>query len=104
MTTRGDTTTYICQFDDDFDMSTVTSAVLAVSVYGTQGVVKLVKYTDCVIDIANKQIRRTFSQEESLALSGTVLMELIIMQDEERTSVSKIKAIINQTLVKEVIE
>lgn len=24
MTTRGDTTTYICQFDDDFDVSTVT--------------------------------------------------------------------------------
>ncbi len=100
MTTRGDTTTYICQFDDDFDMSTVTSAVLAVSVYGSKGTVK---YTDCAIDIANKQIRRTFSQEESLALNGTVLMELIIMQGEERTSVSKIKASINQTLVKEVI-
>lgn len=100
MTTRGDTTTYICQFADDFDMTTITSAVLAVSVYGTQGVVK---YTDCEIDIANKQIRRTFSQEESLALNGTVLMELIIMQGEERTSVSKIKASINQTLVKEVI-
>ena len=100
MTTRGDTTTYICQFDDDFDMSTITSAVLAVSAYCTQGVVK---YTDCVIDVANKQIRRTFTQEESLALNGAVLMELIIMQGEERTSVSKIKASINQTLVKEVI-
>ena len=100
MTTRGDTTTYICQFADDFDMTTVTSAVLAVSVYGSKGTVK---YTDCAIDIANKQIRRTFSQEESLALNGTVLMELIIMQGEERTSVSKIKASINQTLVKEVI-
>ena len=101
MTTRGDTTTYICQFEDDFDMSSITSAVLAVSVYGSNGTVK---YTDCVIDIANKQIRRTFSQEESLALNGTVLMELIIMQGEERTSVSKIRASINQTLVKEVIE
>lgn len=101
MTTRGDTTTYICQFEDDFDMSSITSAVLAVSVYGSNGTVK---YTDCVIDIANKQIRRTFSQGESLTLNGTVLLELIIMQGEERTSVSKIRASINQTLVKEVIE
>lgn len=100
MTTRGDTTTYICSFADDFDMSTITSAVLAVSVYGSHGAVK---YTDCTIDTVNKQIRRTFTQEESLALNGTVLMELIIMQGEERTSVSNIKASINQTLVKEVI-
>lgn len=101
MTTRGDTTTYICQFADDFDMTTVTSAVLAVSVYSSKGTVK---YTDCTIDVLNKQIRRTFSQEESLALSGTVLMELVIMQGEVRTSVSKVKASINQTLVREVIE
>lgn len=100
MTTRGDTTTYICSFADDFDMTTITSAVLAVCVYSMKSAVK---YTDCEIDIANKQIRRTFSQEESLDLIGTVSMELIIMQGETRTSVSMIKVTLNPTLVKEVI-
>ncbi len=95
---EGDTFSYIADFDEEFDMSVITNAVLAVKHNGA-----VTEYSDLTIDAANHQITRTFTQTESIGLGGTSVMELVIVYGGKRKSVSIIKADISASLVKEVI-
>ena len=99
---QGENRSYIATFDETFDMSKINKAVLCVKTYGREGISE---YTDLTIDSENHQIYRRFTQEEALALgTGTALMELIILYDGDRFTVSQEKVSIASTLLKEVFE